>query len=306
MSRDRLRLAALLIATGVSLPGCGAEHLMLAEVPAVENLGSVSIVPESAPVIAPDGTSILYVQAVAPSPPVVSRNLATGVETTLFNVPLGSSLWTANYRTGSLLFSVASGGGGRHIVEYSLSGATIRNFDVPAGFQDYNASISPDGSTLAFVRRDDGTGTRTLSVRTTSSGSSPVTPHVSFSSGEVILAVGWIDGTHILISAQLGASTVVNKLQNLTTGIASNVPGLGLNATPDPSGQHLALLAGATGGLDIWLSDTDGRSRTRLTESPSSKLGLNWSADGRAIVYITRSGSPVVASLEVLALPPLQ
>jgi len=279
---------------------------MLAEVPAVEDLGPVTMGTDSAPVITLDGKSVVYVQTLTSPPVVVSRSIASGTETTLFGVPLGSSLWTLNYGTGSLLFTVPGVGTARHILEYSLSGNVIRDFDVPAGFQDFNASISPDGTTLAFIRRNESNGVRTLSVRAVSSGTSMVSGSVSFFSGELILAVQWLDDTRILVSAQVGSGTVVNKIQNLSTGIASNAAGLGLRATPDPSGRHIALLAGATGALDLWLSGATGESRTQLTASASTKLAMNWSADGRAIVYENRSASPVVSSLQVLSLPPLQ
>jgi Tol biopolymer transport system component len=264
------------------------------------------MIPDSSPVIAADGTSVIYIQAVTPSPPVVSRSIVTRAETTLFSVPLGSLLWTLNYRTGTLLFSIASGPGGRHIVEYSPSGDTIRNFDVPSGFQDYHACISPDGSTLAFIRIADATGLPRLTVRAASDGSSATRPMRTFINGEVPLAVRWLDNSQILVSSRVGSSTIENVIQNVSTGVGSIATGLGLNATPDPSGEHVASLQGGSGALDVWLSRVDGEAMTRLTESVNTKRAINWSADGRTLVYETLHGQPPVASLELLLLPPLQ
>lgn len=297
---------AILLASGVFLAGCDAKHLMLAKGVEVMDLGPASIVPVSSPVIAPDGSSVIYLRAASGSLTAVSRDLGNGSESNLFDVPNGSILWTLNYGVGTLLLSIASGGNGRHVVEYSVSGTVARNFTVPSGYQDYNACISPDDSTLAFVRISDATGVAQLCIRDTSDPNSPAQPLWTFINSEAVLALRWLTNTQLLVSGTAGQNTLVNVIQDTSTGVRSNAPGLALSSTPSPNGLRVAGIIGSTGAMDLWLSRLDGEAMTRLTNSVSSKGGINWSRDGQVLVYKTIRGQPPTTGLEVLSLPPLQ
>jgi Tol biopolymer transport system component len=240
-----------------------------------------------------------------PAAPLISRDLAGGAETTLFSVPSGSLLWTLNYHSQTLLFCIPVSAAGRHVVEYSLSGQVVRTFDVTAGFQDYNACISPDGTTLAFVRIDDSTGKGQLCYRDANDGASTVRVLWTFINSEVASEVRWLDDARVLFSGQ-SASGPINIIQNVSTGARANAPGLGLCATPDPRGEHVASLEANAGNRDLWLSRVDGSAMTQITQTVSNKLALNWSVDGRTLVYETTRGSPPVTSLELVSLPTLE
>lgn len=295
------------LSIGISSLGCDAEHLMLAQTIEVRSLGLASIAPGSFPVFSPDGESVIYLQAASSvSFPVTSRNLQTGAERSLFSVPIGALLWTLNSSSSALLLSIPTGADtGRHIVEYTLAGGTIRSFDVPIGSQDYFAAVSPDGSLLAFLRIANGSQATQLMVRDATNGSSTPRSLWSFHNSEVALTVRWLDNQRILISTR-AQNTPENVIQDVLSGGRSSALGFGLWATADPRGQRVVSLGTDTADLDLWLGQVNGNSRIRLTNARSDKLAINWSVDGQAIVYETIKGQPPVSSLEVLALPPLK
>jgi Tol biopolymer transport system component len=290
--------------------GCGdSEHLMIAKVPAVIDVGQALVAVDSAPLIAPDRRSILYLKFMLGGVPfpVMSRDIHTGIETPLFTVPANSILWTYNYRSSTLLFSIANGAGvGRHIAEYDQQGHLVRDFSVPSGFQDYNASISADGQVLAFVRIEDSTGITSLWRRSAAITSDTGTRITQFPSGHTVLSLRWIDADCFLYTDLINAS---NAIQNHVqcTGSGFDAPELGSFAAPAPIDSVVAWLDGSiTGPNDLYLSRLDGAAKTRLTNSQSAKDRINWSLDGLELIYVATEGQPPKYHLEMVSLPQLQ
>ena len=283
---------------------------MLAATARVDDLGEVSMVSGSAPVLAPDGMSVIYVKVVSRQTsqvfPVIARDVRTHLERTLFSVNPNSCLWTLNYSSGSLLLSVAdTSGTNLRVVECSLTGVPGPTYQAPSNSDDCCASLSSDESQLAFVRIDHSAGSTKLMVRDAGSGASSVRTLRTFINGETPLVTRWVDNTHVIVGTRAIDGTPSNMIVDVPFGVGTSVLALGLSPTPDPAGHYFLSLFGSGQSSNVWLSLVDGAGLTQLTSSATAKQSPNWSVDGRALVYETIS-STFVARLEVLTLPPLE
>jgi len=294
----------MLVLSCVAAWGCDAQHLMLATTIENENLGAVSLAIDSSPVIAPDGESVIYlVRGSSTLLPVVSRNLRNLSEHTLFTVPAGSALWTMNYHAGTLVFSLPnSSGGGHHVMEYTVAGDTVQSFTGVNGADDIHPAISPDGALLIFVRA--ASGITQLMRRDAKDGSA--TPQVvsDFSNNEDIHVIRWLDDQRVLVSSAIVGNPAFNQVRYLSSRV-DNQPGMGEWATAGPGGHPVASLLGSTGAVNWWLSELDGAAMTAVTRSQSDKRLLNWSMDGRTLVYEAVDETNVTR-LEVATLPPFR
>lgn len=307
-SRHSLACLGLL---GLGLAGCDGHHLLLVSTVEVRDLGSVvtasSTVPpvQSAPVLASDGQGVIYLGYVAGGRyPVVRRDLSTFQENTLFSVANSSMLWAMNQHSSTLLFSIAdASGSNRQIVEYTLQGAVRNAFDCSPGWEDLFAAVSPDGSLLACVRRSKASGDESLMVRNATNSALSARGVSPFSNGEIIRSVHWLDNQRLLVSSVLQNGTAHDDIRFLSSRIDFQ-RGMGFSATPDPSGQRMVSIPGPAEIGDWSLSLLDGQEMTQLTNSQTLRQSVNWSADGRAFVYLTIGGG--ITRLEAVFLPPLR
>ncbi|HEU5089045.1 MAG TPA: hypothetical protein VFT99_16430, partial [Roseiflexaceae bacterium] len=60
---------------------------------------------------------------------------------------------------------------------------------------------------------------------------------------------------------------------------------------PSVDGAQLALLRGTGTAAELWLSQRDGSSLTRLTKNTRAEATPRWSPDGRAVVYASSTAS---------------
>jgi len=283
---------------------------MLAQTIDVQDLGPAAIAQASAPVFAPDGRSVIYVQIATQQSQVtfrvMSRSLQTHADAFLFNVPNNSLLWTLNAHGGTLLLSIADTLTDRlHLEQYMASGASQVSYGTQCNCDDYSGAISPNGLRLAFVRTDYGSGPRQVMVRDATSGNSTPTTLLNLFSNESVSAIRWLDNDRILVSKTRDQTTPINVILDATHGGGSTVIGLGLSATADPTGRLVVFLQRSSQIANLWLTRLNASSPTQLTTSTTDKSSINWSADGTALVYTSTRPEPLLTTLQVLLLPPL-
>jgi Tol biopolymer transport system component len=290
----------LLLALAASVLGCDAEHLMLAQTIEVRDLGPVSLAIDSPPVVASDGATVIYLRR--DNARVMARSLADGSERLLFPAAAGWTLWTTNPDSGSLFFSVPNGSGtGRHIRECRTNGSIRREFSGVDGAEDTHAAISPDGTRLIFVRK---VSTQALMQRDANDVNAVPTQVSTFNFNEDIHAIRWLTDQSVLTSSAISGNPAYNQVRFLSSQV-NNQSGMGEWATAGPDGATVVSLVSANGVEDWWLSRVDGSEMTRVTSSSSHKQLLNWSADGRMLVYETYEAVNATR-LEIAFLPTLK
>jgi Tol biopolymer transport system component len=204
-----------------------------------------------------------------------------------------------------LAFCTKPLGGGETAFRISVTetGAAAR-FTRGAG-SEISPAFSPDGKKLAFLRLDD-QGAQAVVVPLNAIGDA---------AKERVLPLGWDDKeveaerskdrpTRAIAWTTDGKSLVVMEppalaLLSLETGKLRPVtrPGEGLaDRSPAISsdGFHLAFAMGTSEagseGADIYTCDLGGGGLTRLTYDNDDIRGLDWSADGREVIYAAARG----------------
>jgi TolB protein len=155
--------------------------------------------------------------------------------------------------------------------------------------EDGQPSVSPDGSTLAFVRAVDGNNQVFVSAldgsharRLTNQGANG--------------RPAWSpDGRRIGFVSDMGGSLDVysmapdgRDLRRLTDSRASD---FGFAWSPD--GAAFAFISDRGGTFDIWRAAADGSAPVQLTHDGGRKFSVDWSPDGSTLVYAWVSGGEV-------------
>lgn len=154
--------------------------------------------------------------------------------------------------------------------------------------REFSPAWSPDGHEVAFVRAGD---EREVVVVSAIGGSERRL--ASFGERDVA-AVAWSpDGTTLAVSAQTEAggpfalylfSTEALQLRQLTTPPPAHY-GDGAPAF-SPNGGHLAFArSAADGAADLFVLPVRGGEPERLTHAERDVIGLDWTPDGRALVF---------------------
>jgi Tol biopolymer transport system component/DNA-binding winged helix-turn-helix (wHTH) protein len=150
---------------------------------------------------------------------------------------------------------------------------------------------SPDGSRLAFVRET--THTCDIIVRTLTSGAEA---RAAACANRDEPRVAWThDGVALLVSqAPAGGSGAPWRIARLDlsrgtlTPITTPPASMRGDHSPalSPSGDRIAFIRRASSGMaDIYITSLAGESTRRLTNDDADLAGIDWSDDGRTIVF---------------------
>ena len=193
-------------------------------------------------------------------------------------------------------------GGDNHDIYIKLvdAGTPLRITSNPA--VETSPSWSPDGRFIAFYR--DNASARDVIVVPALGGPER---HVGVSRGRThVASLGWKpDGKTLLIVDQsapeeplgiFSLSLDTGEKRNLTTSPAGTIPG-DTRFALSPDGRALAFLrlSGSQFGHSLYLLElTNGGARGEpfhLRSSQAGIAGLDWSADGRSIIFSARGGN---------------
>ena len=168
-------------------------------------------------------------------------------------------------------------------------GTVTRVTDNPAS--DRMPAWSPDGTRLAFVRMTSLTcDVLVLAIGATTEARIAACPNVD----EPKLA--WsADGRSLLTSLRAGDGTASEwRLARLDLATAAlsplTTPPRGIvgdhSPIPSPDGREIAFIRRASGGVsDVYVSTVTGLETRRVTFDEADITGIDWSSDGRTIVY---------------------
>ena len=168
------------------------------------------------------------------------------------------------------------------------TGAMTRVTDHPAS--DRMPAWSPDGTQLAFVRATS--SACEIVIRRLSTGTDT---RVAACGNDADAKLTWTaDGTALLssqTSARADADWRIVKI-DLSSGVVTPVtlPPAGIvgdhSPAMSPDGRRFAFIRRSTGGVsDIYIASLDGQVERRVTFDEADLTGLDWTGDGRAIVY---------------------
>jgi Tol biopolymer transport system component len=149
-------------------------------------------------------------------------------------------------------------------------------------------ALSPDGTTLAFARKSGGMWS-IFTMRVDGSGLTNVTQAAGLPYGFDGYPDWSADGRTLAFSAN---ATPGGSLDIMLYDVASHaVRDLTPDSTDDlrprfsPDGTRIAYAAGGDQALDVYVIDTDGTGRTRLTSAPGWQFEPTWSPDGTRIAF---------------------
>jgi len=74
-----------------------------------------------------------------------------------------------------------------------------------------------------------------------------------------------------------------------TAAPAANPVAFGAQPVVSPKGDRIAFLSNRTGAEELYVISSKGGGEKRLTQTPETEAGLQWSADGQEIVFSTLS-----------------
>jgi WD40-like Beta Propeller Repeat len=173
----------------------------------------------------------------------------------------------------------------------------------PGGANDYNPSISPDGTKIAFVTDRDGvpqiylmTADGNNPARLTNSGCVDQVPAWS-PDGRTLYWESQCNGQKFKIMAaelaygddsQYGVYATLVNVRELTT------QGQGDNRFPrvSPDGKKLVITSYRDGNGEIYTMNPDGSGQTRLTNSGGDDEAASWSPNGQQLMFASsRDGS---------------
>ncbi|MBX6316695.1 MAG: PD40 domain-containing protein, partial [Isosphaeraceae bacterium] len=180
----------------------------------------------------------------------------------------------------------------------NADGSNLRAVAVPDGFaRAAHPSWSPDGRRIAFAAFD-ATGRDPL-VRVVASEGGPT---VAVAAG---VAPRWShDGTRLIYMASGKAEyatdwTAPGRNDERIEAVRLAGPGAGevevlargLWPRPAPNDDRIAFVARLDANWDIYLRSADGTNLIRLTDDPANDTQPVWTADGRAIVFLSDRGN---------------
>jgi Tol biopolymer transport system component len=158
----------------------------------------------------------------------------------------------------------------------NADGAEQRRLTIHPQKNDYGASFSADGKKILFASSDDRLSQANVTLQ--SDGSS--------ARSELFYLID-INGTTPLppLSPLIkgGRGVVKGKM----TPLMNNASPIG-NPVFSPDGSQIAFEANAGGNLDIYLMDTDGKNRRRITTEPADDGQPAFSPDGKYIAFVSR------------------
>ncbi len=152
---------------------------------------------------------------------------------------------------------------------------------------------SPDGSTLAFVRIDGGTcSIMVLQVsdrreRRVAACGNPEEPRVSWSANGDWLVESFAPGPDPIRGWQIARlSAMTGTRETLTLPAPGTLGDHSPSVSPD--GSRIAFVRGINGATaDIHVVPMAGGAPTRITWDNQDLVGVDWSADGKSLVYAT-------------------
>lgn len=185
---------------------------------------------------------------------------------------------------------VWDGGDGENFdiyIKQAGTDAPLRITEGPA--RESNPAWSPDGSHLAFVRSEGGTH-RVVITPAVGNGEREV---VSFEAREVQGLVWSPDGATLAMAAQEAPYEVYNivllSVDSLEKRRLTQPPPYyhgDLDPAFSPDGQHVAFMRSVVDRVqDLYVVSVTGGTPQRLTHDHAAVTGLDWTANGRSIIF---------------------
>ena len=248
---------------------------------------------------APDGESLLYADRLTPDGPrqIVRLSLSTQDTTVLTTPPTPttddqSPRWSPDGQ--SIAFSRQTGMGGHNLYLMDADGKNVRPL-TESELSIRGLDWTPDGRHVVYASYQSGTyGLHKVAAGDGSVSWVPV-------HGERIYYPSVADQTGALVYEEL---TYEKDVWELNLAADSTAPDGGPPSRPlltstrwdceayySPDGEHLVFTSSRSGALELWMSDAEGASPTKLTDFGGAFVGNpRWHPYGEKVAFFSNVG----------------
>jgi Tol biopolymer transport system component len=211
---------------------------------------------------------------------------------------LSTSVLTDAYPTvsqGTVVFT-SYRDGNAELYSVPLKGGTETRLTSTTGTNETNASLSPDGTKLAWTAGAPGAITKVYYGTTATPGSYATavaagTRADPASSDAIESSPSWASSSRLSWTSSAGGTAdIYNVTMGGSPGLLTGSSYADVEAAWSPDGKKLVFASNRSGDTELYLYDTSNASVTRLTTRAGSDGAPTWLADGR-IVWTCVTGS---------------